>query len=245
LFNKLEEIARSDVPQTPALGCGVTSALSKKYLPQEFGSDFLPSRINWVVQSSGVDYLHLLIVSMEHLIAKYNIQARYLISVHDEVRYLVKDEDKYRATLALQIANLWTRCLFAYQLGLDDLPMSVAFFSGVDIDFVLRKEVDMECITPSQPKPLDKGECLTIKESIIKTNGGSLYHDNREMERWVNRLSEPEPPAGYVEPDVSKHRAEGPLFLAAQSNRDLNLYQNASGEMEEVSQIYRTHVCRL
>ena len=222
LFNQLEQIAHSDAPRTPALGCGVTSALSKKYLPQEFGSDFLPSRINWVVQSSGVDYLHLLIVSMEHLIAKYNIQARYLISVHDEVRYLVKDEDKYRATLALQIANLWTRCLFAYRLGLDDLPMSVGFFSGVDVDLVLRKEVDMECVTPSQPKVLEPGECLTIKESIIKTNGGSLHGDGREMERWVGRLSEPDPPAGYVEPDMSKYRADGPLFLAAQSARDLN-----------------------
>jgi DNA polymerase gamma 1 len=222
LFNKLEEIAHSDEPQTPALGCGVTSALSKKHLPQEFGSDFLPSRINWVVQSSGVDYLHLLIVSMEHLITKYNIRARFMISVHDEVRYLVKEEDKYRATLALQIANLWTRSLFAYRLGLDDLPMSVAFFSGVDVDFVLRKEVDMECVTPSQTEPLDTGECLTIKESIIKTNGGSLYRDTREMEKWVGRLSEPETPAGYIEPDVSKHRAAGPLFLAAQSNRDLN-----------------------
>lgn len=222
LFNKLEEIAHSDVPQTPALGCGITSALSKKYLPQEFGSDFLPSRINWVVQSSGVDYLHLLIVSMEHLITKYDIRARYMISVHDEVRYLVKEEDKYRATMALQIANLWTRSLFAYRLGLDDLPMSVAFFSGVDVDFVLRKEVDMECVTPSQPEPLETGECLTIKESIIMTKGGSLYRDNREMEKWVNRLSEPEMPVGYVEPDVGKHRAKGPLFLAAQSNRDIN-----------------------
>jgi len=148
-----------------------------------------------------------------------------MISVHDEVRYLVKEEDKYRATLALQIANLWTRSLFAYRLGLDDLPLSVAFFSGVDVDFVLRKEVDMECITPSQPEPLDKGECLTIKESIIKTNGGSLHRDNREMEKWVDRLSEPKAPTGYVEPDVSKHRAKGPLFLAAQSNRDLNFVE--------------------
>lgn len=221
LFNQLEEIAHSNDPRTPALGCGVTSALSKNHLPQGFGSDFLPSRINWVVQSSGVDYLHLLIVSMEYLIAKYNIQARYLISVHDEVRYLVKDEDKYRATLALQIANLWTRCLFAYRLGLDDLPMSVGFFSGVDVDHVLRKEVDMECVTPSQPIALKPGECLTIKESIIKTNGGSLHGNGREMERWVDRLSEPDPPVGYVEPDVSKYRADGPLFLAAQSARDL------------------------
>src|SRR5262249_20134844 len=32
VFNKLEEIALSDRPQTPALDCGVTYALSKDYL---------------------------------------------------------------------------------------------------------------------------------------------------------------------------------------------------------------------
>ena len=93
-----------------------------------------------------------------------------MISIHGEVRYLVKEEGKYRATLALQIANLWTTGLFHYRLGLDDLLMSVTFFSGVDVDFVLRKE----CVTPSHPEPLDPGECLTIKERIIKTNEGSL-----------------------------------------------------------------------
>jgi hypothetical protein len=62
LFNTLEAIALSDRPTTPALGCGVTKALSRSYL--EAINEYLPSRINWVVQSSGVDYLHLLIVSM-------------------------------------------------------------------------------------------------------------------------------------------------------------------------------------
>ncbi len=114
-------------PQTPALGCGVTYALSKEYLPEGFGANYMTSRINWVVQSSGVDYLHLLIVSMNHLIRKYDINARYLISVHDELRYLVTDEDKYRAALALQIANLWTRSLFAFKLGMDDLPPGCCF----------------------------------------------------------------------------------------------------------------------
>ncbi|KAF8347323.1 DNA polymerase family A-domain-containing protein [Amanita rubescens] len=113
MFNKLEEIANSEKPRTPALGCGVTYALSKEYLPNEFGSDYMPSRINWVVQSSGVDYLHMLI--------QYHIQARYLIPVHDELRYLVKEEDKYRAALALQISNLWMRAMFVYVLGMDDL----------------------------------------------------------------------------------------------------------------------------
>lgn len=126
VFNKLEEIAMMARPRTPALGCGLTAALTKEYLKADgmskAGEGFLPSRVNWVVQSSGVDYLHLLIVSMEYLCKRFEIDARYLISVHDEVRYLVKEEDKYRAALAMQVANLWTRSLFAYRLQMGDLP---------------------------------------------------------------------------------------------------------------------------
>ena len=99
------------------------------------------------------------------------------------MRYLVKSEDRYRAALALQYANLFTRSMFAYKLGLQDLPMvsinywlslwslslslththththtqSVAFFSGVDIDSVLRKEATMDCKTPSNPLGMEKG----------------------------------------------------------------------------------------
>ena len=214
VFNKLEEIALSDRPKTPALGCGVTYALSKQYLPEKFGSDYLPSRINWVVQSSGVDYLHLLIVSMEHLLQTYNIRARYLISVHDELRYLVKEEDKYRAALALQISNLWTRSLFAYRLGMDDLPQGVAFFSAVDVDTVLRKEVDMLCVTPSQPEPILPGETLDIGSVLQKTNGGSLWEDGSPMECDVNVA---EPVAGYIAPDCLAHRAKSATWLRAQA----------------------------
>ncbi|GAA5861634.1 hypothetical protein JCM3774_002653 [Rhodotorula dairenensis] len=175
VFNKLEEIAQSDQPRTPALGCGLTSALTKAHLladgDNKAGEGFLPSRVNWVVQSSGVDYLHLLLVSMEYLTKKYGIDARYLISVHDEIRYLVKEEDKYRAALALQIANLWTRSLFAYRLQMPDLPQGCAFFSAVDIDSCFRKEVYMPCVTPSNPVPIPVGESLDIEETLEKTGG--------------------------------------------------------------------------
>lgn len=118
MFNALEDIALSKDPKTPVLGCSITDALKPKYT----GKQFLTSRINWVVQSSGVDYLHLLIVSMAHLIERYNINARFMLSVHDEVRYLATEEDQNRTALALQIANVWTRTLFSYKLGIFDLP---------------------------------------------------------------------------------------------------------------------------
>lgn len=47
---------------------------------------FKTSRVNWVVQSSAVDYLHLMLVCMAWLIREYDIDARFCISIHDEVR---------------------------------------------------------------------------------------------------------------------------------------------------------------
>lgn len=117
---------------------------------------FMTSRVNWVVQSSAVDYLHLMLVAMRWLLEEFAIDGRFCISIHDEVRYLVREEDRYRAALALQITNLLTRCMFAYKLGLNDLPQSVAFFSAVDIDQCLRKEVTMDCKTPSNPTGMER-----------------------------------------------------------------------------------------
>uniref|UniRef100_A0A8D2PN48 DNA polymerase subunit gamma-1 n=1 Tax=Zosterops lateralis melanops TaxID=1220523 RepID=A0A8D2PN48_ZOSLA len=164
MFNKLESIALSPSPQTPVLGCHISRALE----PAMVKGEFVTSRVNWVVQSSAVDYLHLMLVAMKWLFEEFDINGRFCISIHDEVRYLVQHQDRYRAALALQITNLLTRCMFAYKLGLQDLPQSVAFFSAVDIDQCLRKEVTMNCVTPSNPMGMEKygipqGECCLCK----------------------------------------------------------------------------------
>lgn len=46
---------------------------------------------------------------MKWLFEEFGIDGRFCISIHDEVRYLVQSEDRYRAALALQITNLLTR----------------------------------------------------------------------------------------------------------------------------------------
>ncbi|KAF7862559.1 hypothetical protein EAF04_007432 [Stromatinia cepivora] len=165
VFNKLEEFAEQEKPRTPVLGAGITQALMARYVSK---GGFMTSRINWAIQSSGVDYLHLLIVSMDYLIRRYNINARLAITVHDEIRYLVKDDDKYRAALALQVSNLWTRAMFSQQMGINDLPQSCAYFSAVDIDHVLRKEVDMDCITPSHNTAIPHGESIDIQKLLLQ-----------------------------------------------------------------------------
>lgn len=168
MFNKLEEIALSDEPETPVLGCKISKAL----LSSEVRQLFLPSVINWVVQSSAVDYLHLMLVSMKWLMNLYQIEGRFCISIHDEVRYMIKEEHRYKAALALQITNLLTRSMFAYKLKMYDLPQSVAFFSAVDIDTVLRKEVYLDCKTPSNPYGLkmayniERGESISMQQLL-------------------------------------------------------------------------------
>ncbi|CAO3673026.1 unnamed protein product [Rhizopus stolonifer] len=162
MFNALEDIALSKDPRTPVLGCSITDALKPRYT----GTQFLTSRVNWVVQSSGVDYLHLLIVSMRYLIKRYDIDARFMLSVHDEVRYLTTEKDQHRTAFALQIANVWTRALFSYKLGIHNLPQSVAFFSAVDIDHVLRKEPFMTCLTPSNADAIPEGISCNLRDTM-------------------------------------------------------------------------------
>lgn len=186
LFNKLENLAETSVPQTPVLKAGITEALKKENLN---ANSFLPSRINWAIQSSGVDYLHLLIISMEYLIKRYKLDARLCITVHDEIRYMVRNDDKYKACLLLQISNLWTRAIFCEQLGIKDIPQSCAFFSQVDIDSILRKEVDTPCETPSNKNPkIPNGESLDIVallEVLKKNDKGEidwLYEDHSNID---------------------------------------------------------------
>nr|CDS27540.1 DNA polymerase subunit gamma [Hymenolepis microstoma] len=184
VFNALEAIARSPEPRTPILGAQITRALT----PQAVKGDFLPSRINWVVQSSAVDYLHCILVFMAWLIRKYNLRARLCISIHDEVRYLCDQRCADQVALALQISNLLTRALFAFQLGMHDLPESVAYFSSVEIDTCLRKDPLNDCKTPSNPDGLEitygipKGESLTVSEIIERTGGSMKPFDDEEGE---------------------------------------------------------------
>lgn len=187
VFNKLEEFAEQERPRTPVLGAGITEALMSRFISK---GGYLTSRINWAIQSSGVDYLHLLIVAMDYLTRRFNLAARLAITVHDEIRYLVHERDKYRAAMALQVANLWTRAMFAQQVGIHDLPQSCAFFSAVDIDSVLRKEVDMDCVTPSNPVAIPPGESIDISALLRKGDLARLDESVAPDTRHAPRLAD-------------------------------------------------------
>jgi DNA polymerase gamma 1 len=100
----------------------------------------------------------------------------------------VPDEQKYEAALALHVTNLLARSFCAQQLGLYDLPQSVAFFTSVEVDTVLRKEAHQDCCTPSNPHGLSRGygipqgESLDIYQALQKA-GGALRAVKWRMKR--------------------------------------------------------------
>ncbi|XP_066999323.2 DNA polymerase subunit gamma-1, mitochondrial [Anabrus simplex] len=184
MFNRLEEIANSLKPVTPFLNCRLSRALE----PSKGNDDrFLPTRVNWVVQSGAVDFLHLMLVCMRWL---QGSSTRFCLSFHDEVRYLVPNEQRYQAALGLHITNLLVRAFCSRRLGLYDLPQSVAFFASVEVDTVLRKEAHQDCITPSNPHGLFRGYGIPLGESLdiqqaVEKAGHSLRIPRMERRKDV------------------------------------------------------------
>ncbi|XP_026724762.1 DNA polymerase subunit gamma-1, mitochondrial [Trichoplusia ni] len=156
MFNKLEEIAESVSPSTAFLRGRLSRSL------EGARGRWAGTRLNWAVQSAAADFLHLMLVSMAQLAPT----ARFCLSFHDEVRYMVSDEHKYETALALQITNLFTRAFCSQRVGINDLPLSVAFFTAVEVDQVLRKESNLSCTTPSNPHGLEKGYGIPDGESL-------------------------------------------------------------------------------
>ena len=52
---------------------------------------------------------------------------------------------------------------------------SVAFFSGVDVDRVLRKEATLDCKTPSNPLGMEKGHGIPNGNDICTSINQAIY----------------------------------------------------------------------
>lgn len=80
----------------------------------------------------------------------------------------------------------------SFRLGLNDLPQSIAFFTSVEVDTVLRKEAQLDCKTPSNPHGLSGGydvhygESLDVFAAIEKAKGNDLnkwpWHKNKHSQ---------------------------------------------------------------
>lgn len=59
-----------------------------------------------------MDYLHLLLSAVSWLLSERGVRGRFVISLHDEVRYLVREEQAMEAAEALHVANMLVRSMF-------------------------------------------------------------------------------------------------------------------------------------
>jgi DNA polymerase gamma 1 len=158
-FNELRRIGSHKRPRSPVLRAAMTRALAGI-------KDYGTSRTNWAVQTSGVDFRDLLVVFMEYLITREGLDARFMICIHDEVRYLCANHDTHRLAYLLQIAHLYVRAKITQALGFEHLPIGSSWFPEVDVDQYLRKESSMPCLTPTQTKALDPGYALTPRATL-------------------------------------------------------------------------------
>ncbi len=161
-FNVMEAIADSKLPRTPLF----KNVLSKSLAGIK---DFKPSRVNWTIQSSGVDFRDMLVLLVRHFYHKLGVKGKLMLTIHDEIRTMVKDEPQniIKAVHCIQLAQLYCRAAFIDSLGLDCIPAGVAWCSAVDVDhYCLRKDPKDKQITPSQPQGIPLGYTLTPKQLL-------------------------------------------------------------------------------
>lgn len=72
---------------------------------------------------------------------------------------------------------------YHHRIGIADLPMSVAFFSSVEVDTVLRKDSNLDCVTPSNPHGLSGGYGIGGGESLDIVNAIRLA-GGADMSQW-------------------------------------------------------------
>lgn len=143
-FTQMEKLAEQWQPKTPLTGAFMSKALAGV-------SDYKPTRVNWVVQSSGVDFRDMLVIMTKWFYQRFGVDGRLVITIHDEIRTCVKASDTTKAIYALQLAHLYTRAAFIRAHDLDNIPAGVAWFSNVDVDATcLRKNPLDPQVTPLQ-----------------------------------------------------------------------------------------------
>eukprot|EP00835_Amoeboradix_gromovi_P001851 NODE_94_length_21515_cov_0.130417.p1 type:complete len:1082 gc:universal NODE_94_length_21515_cov_0.130417:10029-13274(+) len=236
MFNILDNAADLSYPSTPTLRAVIPDTL----LPMNVDRDFATTRINWIVQGSGVDYLHMLLVLMDYFIKRSRIDCKFMISVHDEIRYICHDADVYKASLMLQLSNLLTRAFFSERIGVYSLPLQCSFFSAVDVDTVLRKDP----FTSSETFPdINHGYTMDINQLLKEINCDELVNSLETDEDYDSGHSVL-PYIDMVTPFINNKKENHLKWLEMQiaDNKD-EFYEHANQLKEMIKEEMRTDEC--
>ena len=146
-FNWLDYECSVTQPVSPALGAKMSKSLAGN-------KDFKTTRGNWMIQTSGVDCLDLLVVALDELYYREGwkqTEARILITIHDEVWSHVRSDLVDREVLLTQYAHYLCWDYFYEAIGMCGLPNMYYWFPDIGVDKYGRKEIFVDCKTPSNP----------------------------------------------------------------------------------------------
>lgn len=114
--------------------------------------------------------LHAFLTGAEFLIREYGIEAKFCISIHDSILYMVKEDQAEKLVAIFQVAHAWTWAWLRARYGIYELPQNNAWFSSVEIDSIFRKSATEDIRTISNEVHEPNGIAMTIHDTIEVCN---------------------------------------------------------------------------
>ena len=96
--------------------------------------------------------LAITLVSSYWLADEFKIPAQFAVSIHDELSWFVPEKHAKMFAGVFQMAHACAWARFHAGCGINDLPLSRAFFSAVAVDDRIRKSPFEDTSTPSNPE---------------------------------------------------------------------------------------------
>lgn len=155
LYNFMDDIISNSRPRLPMLGTVISQTLWPEYCDSihprtgKIVKEFFTGRANWLIQASAAEILDATLLIIWWLSKTFGLTLRYITDIHDDVRYLIPENQARKACLIFQLAHVWVWSLFHYNIGMPELPLCGAFLSATDIDYRMRKSVTEKTSTVS------------------------------------------------------------------------------------------------
>lgn len=129
---KFREVYHSETLETPILHCRLSRVLESDR--RKFSSLIQ----NWLIRSSVVDYLHVLMLCFREFVPSARICS--IPSFKSHIKFLVPENEKYYAAKSLHIAHLYAVAFCAAKVGLNDVPKIAAELPYVTLSTNIRED---------------------------------------------------------------------------------------------------------
>lgn len=149
VFNKMYDL----IDQRPPRGLFFGNEWAKTLHSEICGDRGSPPQLNYCIQASCSTYgfLSAWVLGIWYEFKRNNIDAKFAISIHDEVWYTCPIEQAEKAAYWVMIAYARTWALLHHKLNIFDMPIVRAFPSSISIDPILRKSPTSSTKTPTFP----------------------------------------------------------------------------------------------